>query len=232
MRLSLNTPVLSTAELPAGPARAVIVAYLEGSARRFAVIARSLRAGVTAIYELEGEDAHDADAWSVVALDSALSFGESMGFVFDDEMLVDRRAETLRRGLAHLHEILAAPSIDGAEEAPRGAPEPAAEIGAPGELAEILLEDAVEAFDPGSLDRGHDAAPAPEPRAAEAARLSKFRSPPPSPSPAPEPVAQAAAKPQPARGPATLGRVRPVRVRVDGETAPRVDPLLRLLADF
>ena len=45
---------------------------------------------------VEEEPATDESGWSV-ALDASLSFGESMGFLFDDEMVVDRRPETLRR---------------------------------------------------------------------------------------------------------------------------------------
>jgi len=237
MRLSLNTPMLSTAELPTGPARAAIAAYLEGGARRFAVIVRSLRSGTAVTYDLEGEDAQDADGWTV-AFDSALSFGESMGFVFDDEMLVDRRPETLRRGLAQLHEILAPPRVGGdddADESVEVAPAAAAPtrgIGTSGDLAEILLEDAVDVLDQGPAQRGGDAAGGSlqEPVARDVP-LSKFRSPAaPAAAPAAEP---AQAETTGSRAPATLGRVRPVRVRADGGDAPpRVDPLLRLLADF
>jgi hypothetical protein len=233
LRLSLNTPVLSTAELPLGPARAAITAFAEGSERRFAVIVRSLRNGTAVTYELDGEDASDdADGWTV-ALDAALSFGESMGFVFDDEMLVDRRGETLRRGVVRLHELLAPPGI--AEEPGEGEPQ----IGSAIELAEILLEDAVEIVEPGAPAAPSPLAVVDAPAAAVAAppvALSKFRGAAPAQA-APTLAAAAAAPvereaPAPARGPATLGRVRPVRVRADSDAPPPADPLLRLLADF
>jgi hypothetical protein len=235
MRLSLNTPMLSTAELPSGPARAAIAAYLEGGARRFAVIVRSLRSGTAVTYDLEGEDAQDADGWTV-ALDSALSFGESMGFVFDDEMLVDRRRETLRRGLAQLHEILAPPRVGGEDDADESvgsataAAAPMREIGKPGELAEILLEE-VDALDHDPQRQGGDAAQSMQEPVARDVPLSKFRSPA-APAPA-APVAEPApAETTGSRAPAKLGRVRPVRVRVEGDAPPRIDPWLRLLADF
>jgi hypothetical protein len=71
--------------------------------------------------------------------------------------------------------------------------------------------------------------------------LSKFRTPV-APPPAAEPVL-ASAPPQEAapseapgvtgRGGMTLGRVRPLRLRApDPDAPPKVDPLVRLLADF
>jgi hypothetical protein len=244
--------VLQTAELPAGPARAVLVAYQEGGARRFAVIVRSLRSGAAVAYELDAEDGGDEDAWTV-ALDASLSFGESMGFLFDDEMLVDRRRDTLRRGLAAVHEILAPPDV-GADDEPEvdpGAPK----IGSADELAEILLDEELDGMElvsgtsaraPAEPGLG-PAPPQPEEKPAAPLRLSKFRAAPsdrrkPQPSAEPSPSAAPATEPsrktppdgeqsQPGRS-RRLGRVKPVRVRVDGEAAAKVDPLVRLLADF
>lgn len=237
LRLSLNTPVLSTAELPTGPARAAIAVYSEAGMRRFAVLARSLRGGLAVVYELEAEPATDEAGWNV-ALDAALSFGESMGFLFDDELVVDRRPETLRAALARMHALIAPPEVgdldemsarsDAAPEAAQDGPGP--RTGPPEDLSEILLEDEFE---------GHEAAartpagpsPAPPPQApAAAVSLSKFRGAPPPPAP---PAADAPEQTEPGRtGPARLGRVRPLRVRLEGDAAPKVDPVLRLLADF
>ncbi|RIL06959.1 MAG: hypothetical protein DCC71_04790 [Proteobacteria bacterium] len=255
LRQSLNTPVVSTAELAAGPARAVIVVYGEGPARRFAVVVRSLRDGATVVYELDAEDARDEDGWSV-ALDASLSFGESMGFLFDDETIVDRRPETLRRALACLHEILAPPDVE--QDAPlraRTGPKlgsdagakSAARVGSPDEMAEILLEDELDALAPDPNDAtgaeltGPFALRAPpaetQPAVAAAAApaapaaspsLSKFRGAPAAAAAPPEADAPGASQ----RSVATLGRVRPVRLRVDAEAAPKSDPLVRLLADF
>jgi len=233
LRLSLNTPVLATAEVPSGPARAVLAAYQEANTRRFAVIVRSLRGGAAVVYDLESEDAGDEDAWTV-ALDASLSFGESMGFVFDDEMLTDRRPETLRRALAALHEILAPPDVDG-EDA--GVDAGAPKIGSPEELSEILLEDELETLEsakPSShTTRRVEAPPAAAAPAPAPVRLSKFRSPAPAPASAPARVETQpeAEESNPGRS-RPLGRVRPVRVRVDAEAGPKSDPLLRLLADF
>jgi hypothetical protein len=236
LRLSLNAPVLATAELTAGPARAALVVFSEGSLRSFAIIVRSLRDGASAVYELEGDDLREHSGWSV-ALDAALSFGESMGFLFDDEMIVDRRPDTLRRALTRLHEILAPPDV--VDEDALDDVEP---VFAVEESSEILLEDELDhaahgadAAGPettGSLDTAPSAAPL---------SLSKFRAAPPAkpvvaapPAPAPvEAKSAPAAANVTARGGATLGRVRPVRLRAPDPDAPaKVDPLVRLLADF
>lgn len=238
LRLSLNAPVLATAELPAGPARAALLVFSEGSLRNFAIIVRSLRNGASAVYELQGDDLREHSGWSV-ALDATLSFGESMGFLFDDEMLVDRRPDTLRRAIARLHEILAPSDVEDEDALASSAPDFAAE-----EFSEILLEDELDhaahgaaADGPettGSLETAPIVAPAP-------VLLSKFRA---TPAPAPKPAPASAEAPPPetvapsaspnvtARG-ATLGRVRPVRLRAPDPDAPaKVDPLVRLLADF
>ena len=55
LRVSLNTPVVSTPELPAGPARAAIAVHSEAGRPCFTVAVRSLRNGDSVLYELEGE---------------------------------------------------------------------------------------------------------------------------------------------------------------------------------
>jgi len=236
MRLSLNTPVLATAELPSGPARAAIFAYAEGTTRRFAVAVRALRGGNAVVYELQAESPPDADGWTV-ALDASLSFGESMGFLFDDEMIVDRNPGTLRRALARLRELIAPGEVED-EDA-----DASSRIGSSDDLAEILLEDELETrvADPASAPGATQpepiaAAPSepPAPAIAPGVALSKFRAARPEPkSNAVAPAGAAGSPGTTARGGATLGRVRPKRVRADGgEGGPIADPLLRLLADF
>jgi len=224
LRLSLNTPVLATAELASGPARAAIYAHREAGACRLGVVVSPVSRGTPVVYELEGELPDDTEQWSV-ALDTALSFGESMGFLFDDEILADRSRATLERAAASLRELLA----------PRDAA-PATSPAAGEELGEILLEDELEALaQDGEAGRraGGDVV---EPAFAPGIALSKFRgAPPPPPAPVPvqtAPVADRAPAATSLRGGATLGRVRPVRIRADADAVPRPDPLLRLLADF
>jgi hypothetical protein len=237
MRLSLNTPVLATAELPSGPARAAIFAYAEGTTRRFAVAVRALRGGSAVVYELQAESPPDVDGWTV-ALDASLSFGESMGFLFDDEMIVDRNPGTLRRALARLRELIAPGEVEDDEA------DASSLIGSSDDLAEILLEDELETRVPDPADAPGTTQPEPiaaappseppTPAIAPGVALSKFRAAKPVAKPkAAPPVAASAAPGTTARGGATLGRVRPKRVRADGgEGGPIVDPLLRLLADF
>ncbi len=233
LRMSLNAPVLATAELPAGPARAAIVVHAQGASRCFSIVVRSLRNGASVIYELEGEDLSEDSGWAV-ALDASLSFGESMGFLFDDEMLVDRRPETLRRALARLHEILAPPDVSDEDPAAASVREVAAE-----EPSEILLEDELDHAAPGPDSQGSDTTgPLDAQRDAPPLLLSKFRGVAPVPVEAAppresQPVPVLAKPAAEVRGRATLGRVRPLRRRVvDPDAPPKVDPLVRLLADF
>jgi hypothetical protein len=207
VRLSLNTPVVSTLELEPAPSRAAIFVHEEGGSRRVTVAVRSLPDGASALYELEGEDL-DSAAGFAVGFDAALTFAESMGFLLDDELISGRSPAALRRALAALREIVpdAAPAAD-------DPPEPAAVEDAP----EILLEDPFEAR-PRDLGAEGSARPV---------ALTKFR----------ESAASREDAPAPARRPAStqraarLGRVRPVRVRAaEGALAPNA--LIRLLSAF
>jgi len=181
LRISLNTPVVATPDLPAGPARAAIAVHGEAGRTCFTVAVRSLRNGVSVLYELEDEDPNDASGIAV-ALDAALSFGESMGFLFDDELVTARSEAVLRAALAKLREIVAPP----APEAGDRSPSPGAET--PPE--EILLEEALE-----------PAPPAPVKRPA-GARRPRAAAPPPSLADAPSPLAPAPSAPPPAAPPA------------------------------
>ena len=238
LRLSINTPIVSTTELPAGPARAAIAVHSEGGRTLFTVAIRSLRHGASVLYELEGEDL-DGASGIAVALDAALSFGESMGFLFDDEVIEDRSAASLRNAVGLLREIVAPPAPDVEETAP------AFDAGAADEDGEILLEEALE-LEPVEPLAG--AAPAPARPVAPA--LTKFRATPPEGAPGSIPAEAPGASPAPgagadsgsgvtagagpgrtARGGALLGRVKPIRLRAP-KASPPVPPLLRLLAAF
>jgi hypothetical protein len=74
--VSLNRPVVTLPPLPAGPATAAVALHDTGAS----VCLRSLRGAV--VLFVTGDDlAGDRR----VALDAALSFAESMGFLFDDD---------------------------------------------------------------------------------------------------------------------------------------------------
>jgi hypothetical protein len=84
LRVSLNTPVVSTESLAVGPARAGLLVHLEPGGRRGLTVAvRSIRTGEVVLYSFEG-DLADPGALSV-GIDGALSFAESMGFLFDED---------------------------------------------------------------------------------------------------------------------------------------------------
>jgi hypothetical protein len=262
LRLSLNTPVVATPDLPAGPARGAIAVHSEAGQTCFTVAVRSLRNGVSVLYELEGEDLNDASGMAV-ALDAALSFGESMGFLFDDELVTSRSESVLRAALTRLREIVAPPAPDVGETAPAFEPPPS---------EEILLEEAVEqepvAAPPaprrkaGRRPRSAEARPAVVPRPAPAppvapappaapepppsARLTKFRHVAASGDVPPEktaPPARAPAESEPA-APAQAGQTarattggamlgRVKPVRLRAPDAPAPVPaLLRLLSGF
>lgn len=225
LRLSINTPVVATDELPAGPARAAIAIHSEAGRTCFTVAVRSLGHGASVLYELDGEDFREADR-QALALDASLSFGESMGFLFDDDLVVDRQPETLRRAVARLREIVSTPAPELSETTLHSIPAVPVDRKASEEDPEILLEEALEQ---GAVEPLIAAAPPP-------LSLTKFRAGPPPAASAP-PIASAggsdaASRPPSAAGVtgrgAMLGRVQPVRLRAPGT----VPPLLRLLAVF
>lgn len=84
LRRSLNSPVVSSPELPSGPARAAILVHREPLGRLAVSIGvRSLKSAHSAVWTCDA----DLDEMTTVdvAVDAALSFAEGMGFLFDDE---------------------------------------------------------------------------------------------------------------------------------------------------
>jgi hypothetical protein len=152
LRLSLNTPVVATEELPIGPARAAILVHEEPgrSGPTVTIGIRSLRADRVALY---GTDA-DAESGALeVAVDAALSFAESMGFLFDEDELADGGAQAKTRALGLWRDLLGDDAGEPAR-APARASDPEAEL-----LLEDLAEEATEFV----LAPAADAEPAPEP---------------------------------------------------------------------
>ncbi len=249
LRLSLNTPVVATPELPSGPARAALVSHAEAGLRCITVAVRSLRNGATVLYELEGMDL-DATLDFSVAMDAALSFAETMGFLFDDDEVArgGDAAQALRRwreimGPAAARVQLEDTGAQVAEEAPAppvaSRAEQAARAGR--EIAELLLEDVAEETVP-EFEVPGDAVRAPELEADEApgleaaadpagpdagSTLTKFR------PPEPEKKTRRGARAQGREraGATALGRVQLVRRRAPAAPE-RASPMLRLLACF
>jgi hypothetical protein len=239
LRLSLNTPVVATQELPVGPARAAIAIHAEPRGGLGVTVGvRSLASGSFVLYGLEGAVPPGAVQ---EALDSALSFAEGMGFLFDDE-LVGNDTASQEKALVRWHEAI------GAAEGMAAAvpePEPVLELfdleggdltdpPVPAELPPTPPEiesPAAPVFDAPAGDpgpellafRAPEEAPAPLP-------LTKFRlradtSPGPQPPDAPE-----APRPPSKRA---LGRVRLERRRANPNVQDaRRSWLLRLLTSF
>ncbi len=94
LRPSLNTPVVVVEDLPAGPASAAI-ACLAGPAGSQVVLAiRSVRSGQAVFF---GPDDELRD-WQEpeTAIDAALTFAESMGFLFEDDRVAEAPADARR----------------------------------------------------------------------------------------------------------------------------------------
>ena len=94
LRLSLNTPVVATQDLPVGPARAAIAIHAEArGGLAITVGVRSLACGSAVLYGFEG--AIRSGLVSEV-MDAALSFAESMGFLFEDDRVTLAPAQARR----------------------------------------------------------------------------------------------------------------------------------------
>ena len=137
LRLSLNTPVVATEELPIGPARAAILIHDDPERGATVTIGiRSLRADRVALYGIEGEP--DEGAELEVAVDAALSFAESMGFLFDEDELAGGGAQAKTRCLGLWRDLLGDDAGEPSRPAARAA-EPESEL-----LLEELAEEATE----------------------------------------------------------------------------------------
>ena len=83
LHVSLNSPVVAHESLPNGPAAAAVALDARGAM----VCLRSVRTGRTAFF-VSGDELTPQ-----LALDAALSFAESLGFLFDDDEVVLRGSE-------------------------------------------------------------------------------------------------------------------------------------------
>jgi len=226
LRLSLNAPVVSVSELPAGPARAAIALWWEAEGRPvLEVRLRSVATGQRLVYGFEDrlEGAQDVER----ALEAGLNFAESMGFLFDEDAIsADDTADRIR-----VREAWAAFSTTGevAEATPADEPpRPVEEV-----EAETALLELTELAEPDPEPAGAPAGAATENAAGgqdgpEMPALTKFRH-----HPAPEPVPAEAARSEPPAGRmrAALGRVPLVRRRKRrGRERPSL--LMRVLGAF
>jgi hypothetical protein len=219
LRLSLNTPVMAGSDLPPGPGRAAIVVHEEPDGSPNVTIGvRSLKTGDVVFYSYSGDLREESSV--AVGADAALSFSESMGFLFDEDEVQPGREESRAMAFGLWVELMGGTVALGGEAPPlqRAAPggdvpergglleldqvlEPEPEAGAAPPGACLELEDAL-ALDPEPAEARQ--APAAAPNAPPA--LTKFRAGGRAPSSEEDPA--------PARsGRAALGRLQLVKKR-------------------
>jgi hypothetical protein len=228
LRPSLNTPVVAAADLPVGPACAAILVHSEpGYGLQISVGVRSLGCGSVTVFGFDGPIGANVVN---VALDSALSFAESMGFLFDDDMVDDDAASQQKAVLRWQEMIGDAPSGPSADRS-RAAPLDLFDSGA-GELTDPPVPLEPEPRSPG-LNREAALELGPSEQEKPLA-LTKFR-------PTPSANAEAAAKQSDAAGGQAaqdasrraLGRMRLVKQRGKQQAQDaRRAWLLRLLTSF
>jgi hypothetical protein len=135
LHVSLNTPVVAIEDLPVGPARAAIaVQDAPGGGATLMLVLRSQRTGQLACFA--PDEMLESDTGAQIALDGALSFAESMGFLFDDDAIPELGAGGPREAADSWNDLLGIEPQDlevDPEPAPADAP------------AEIWLEEQVPA---------------------------------------------------------------------------------------
>ena len=94
LRPSLNTPVVVVEDLPAGPASAAIACLGDPAGPRVVLAIRSERSGQAILFGPDDELRECREPG--VAVDAALSFAESMGFLFEDDRMALAPAEARR----------------------------------------------------------------------------------------------------------------------------------------
>lgn len=129
--VALNTPVVTLDSLPTGPASAAVARHAEGAS----LCVRAVRSGGVRWFVTTDDLRGDPR----VAVDAALSFAESMGFLFDDD-------EVARRGDRGPEEAVAIWRSACGEEAPDDESVSILDLEEPAPLqsTEILLTDAEE----------------------------------------------------------------------------------------
>jgi hypothetical protein len=226
---SLNRPVVDIEDLPVGPARALIALHRDDQGRPgLSVALRAEHSGAVTLFAFRGELSGSVGP----AMDAGLAFAESMGFLFDDDMLQSGDPAARDRALTCWYELV-------------GEEPPAAEPGLPVGEAPLLLDDLMDPLDelmeeldfaPLSSDpllavASEDMEPladppeatADEPATAGASVLTKFRR-------SPEPPEDTADDPEGMS--ARLGRIPIVRRRRSEEQDEAPALLTRLLARF
>ncbi len=144
LRVSLNSPVLSAADLPVGPARAVIVVHREARGRMDATVGvRSLRGGELAYWSFDADLTTEADL--DVAADAALTFSESLGFLFDEAAIGPGAAaeKAFDAWLAGDSPSTSRASDAGSDFAASSRAKPGAPPAARGDVPELVLDELI-----------------------------------------------------------------------------------------
>ena len=236
LRLSLNSPVVTIESLPVGPASAAIALHLGTPERpRVSIAIRSAQTRQLAFYSADEERAEFRTAG--VAIDAALSFAESMGFLFDDDEVEAQGAAGPQQAGRLWSEFVS--SADPEPEAP-----------------ELLLEEVAEPEPESPLERLVSPAAQETWLEEEVSVIAEAPSPPPSPAPEPpspqppvtarprDPVSPPAAAAEPARASVAaapgagacdaptlmMTKFRRAAASVADEAAP--DGRIRLLSNF
>lgn len=250
LRSSLNAPVVATEDLPSGPARAVIVMWwADDESPVLEVRMRSVTTGRLVTYGFDGtlDNAGELET----ALEGALNFAETMGFVFDDDVLSGD--DTVGREKV----VEAWEAFEEGKPPPRrsdpGRMPSLAEITRPGLDEPVELTELVPAKDEDDADlamelssdwspdnSGLDLPVEPEPPAVEASRdavtespevtLTKFRGP--AAGGEPEAAPASSGPPPGGRTRQALGRVPIVRRRGKKNTREAPSLLSRILGAF
>ncbi len=138
LHVSMNAPVVAIEDLPVGPARAAIaVQEAAGGGASLMLALRSQRTGQLACFA--PDETLLTDATAQIALDGALSFAESMGFLFDGDAIPELGEGGPREAAQSWNQLL---GIEAPES--EALPEPAAAESPP----EIWLEEPVAAAAP------------------------------------------------------------------------------------
>ncbi len=116
LRLSLNSPVVVIEELPVGPASAGIALHEGPRGSSLCLAVRSVRTGQLALFT--PDENPEAGEVPCLGVDAALSFAESMGFLFDEDLMASGDPQEGARRWAELR--IGAASLD-CEEAEGGA---------------------------------------------------------------------------------------------------------------
>ena len=239
LRISLNMPVVSIEELPVAPARAVIAIHEEIDGRpNITVGIRSLGSGAAALFSFEG-DLRDMSSLTN-GIDAALSFGESMGFLFDEDEIKSGSPQASPRRALDLWLELMGLSAREPEAAPRVPAAPAPRLPVSGAAAspevEVLRGEVVLLEEAALPEDGPLGLLAAEPNGIgprSPVALSKFRHYAREPSLPQEEAHPGVEKSPPAEKRTALGRLKLVKRRNgsgDGRSKPSV--IRRLLSSF